>query len=82
MVLMMNEMCMRPKYIHLKFWDRSCLNKTLFIIYKAFQTLYTAFYYYFMPFIASLVIFAFLISQNETVATNAYNLNRASASSL
>ena len=62
MVLMMSEMCMRPKYIHLKFGDRTCKNKTLFIIYKVFQTLYTAFYYYFMPFIATLVIFAFLIN--------------------
>ena len=65
---MMNEMGMRPKYIHLRFKDRSCLNKTLFLIYKLFQTLYTAFYYYFMPFIASLIIFAFLISKNEDVA--------------
>ena len=72
MVLMKEEMSMRPKYIHLRFSDRTCLNKVLYTTYKFLQLLYTSFYYYFMPFVASIYVWYILLEKNFETAKNAY----------
>jgi hypothetical protein len=64
-VLMQHETHMRPKYIKVKFSDRSCSNKFFYFVYKTLQLLYTSFYYYFMPFSATFVVWFALMVENE-----------------
>ena len=52
------------------FWDRSTLNKIYYICYKLFQLLYTSFYYYFMPFVASIFVWYVLLEENYDQAKN------------
>ena len=68
MILMQNETHLRPKYIYMSFFDRSFWNATLYCVYRFFQLMYNSFYYYFMPFIATFVVWLILISANERVA--------------
>ena len=72
-ILMMHEMHGRPKYVHLRFKQRTCLNAFLYIVYKFFNLLYTAFFYYFMPFISSFLLFVLLINTNRDQAKQAYD---------
>jgi len=51
-ILVSKEASLRPKYIFVKFGDRSCWNKFLFSVYRVVQTFYTAIYFYFTPFLA------------------------------
>ena len=64
MVLMKDEMALRPKYIYCSWGSRTCGNKILYSIYKLLQLLYTSFYYYFMPFVASGVVWYVLLKEN------------------
>ena len=68
MVLMKNEMSERPKYIHIRFSDRKAGNQILYGIYKLLQLFYTSFYYYFMPFVASIAVWYVLLEKNYDVA--------------
>lgn len=58
-------MCNRPKYIHQRFQDRTCRNKLMYIVYKICQLIYTSFYYYYMPFVASIIIWLVLLGENK-----------------
>ena len=69
-VLMMCESHERPKYIRMKFSDRNCQNKMLYLFFKTLSLSYTAFYYYFMPWISSLFIFFALFGQNKKWASD------------
>ena len=70
MILMKNEMHLRPKYIHIRFGDRTWVNKILYICYKLLNLLYTSFYYYFMPFVASIFVWYVLLEENYAQAKN------------
>ena len=47
--------------------DRNCLNKLFYVIFRINNLIYTSFYYYFMPWIASLLITVSLLTQNHKI---------------
>ena len=74
MVLMKDEMSERPMYIYMSWGSRTVYNKFLYSIYKILQLLYTSFFYYFMPFIASIVVWYILLQENYDQAKTVYDL--------
>ena len=44
------------------------MNKVLFSIYRFFKLFYTSFYYYFMPFVATFVVWLVLVRVTFNVA--------------
>ena len=54
----------RPRYINLTFGSRTCVNKLLYIFYKLLKLIYTACYYYFLPFFAHFAVWMILMQTN------------------
>ena len=52
----------------MKWSHRNCLNKTLYVAFKFFTLCYTGWYYYFMPWVSSFLVFFLLIDQNKKSA--------------
>ena len=47
------EKIILPTHMRIDFWyDRSCLNKLLYLVYKALRVMFVSVWYYFFPFIA------------------------------
>ena len=67
-VLILEEVHLRPKYIYLKWTERSCRDKCLYVIYRFLQIFYTSFYYYFMPYVATFLVWNLLSQTNSDVA--------------
>ena len=63
-VLLKNEAHLRPKYIYLRFWDRSFWNKVFWSFYRLLNLVYTSVYYYWLPFIATFSIWLVLINES------------------
>ena len=59
-VLRIEEMNERPTYIGIRMSDRPCLNKILYIIFRAIRLFYNAIIHYYIPFIATFVLSAYM----------------------
>ena len=67
-ILIKEEKNERPQYIHIAFSDRTLVNKLYYLLYKVLQLIYTSFYYYFMPFVATFVVAFVLNYENERIS--------------
>mmetsp|Transcript_4711 Transcript_4711/g.6205 ORF Transcript_4711/g.6205 Transcript_4711/m.6205 type:complete len:117 (-) Transcript_4711:149-499(-) len=55
-ILLAEEVHLRPKYIRMSLAQRNCLNKLFYAVYRFLALIYSSFYYYFMPWVASFFI--------------------------
>ena len=67
-VLLTKEKNLRPKYIRISFSQRTCMNKLYYLMFRSIQLIYTSFYYYFFPWVASFLLNFILLSENKSVA--------------
>ena len=52
------------------------MNKLLYMVYKLCQLIYTSFYYYFMPFIATFLVWLLLLETGRTEAMAKYKAGK------
>ena len=66
--MLTKENHLRPKFIRISFGQRSCMNKVYYLVFRMIQLIYTSFYYYFMPWVASFLLVFILLMENSEVA--------------
>ena len=58
-----------PTYIHVTFWQRTCVNKCLYSLYRLLRTFFVSFWFYYGPFVALGLsfVFGFLLQEDTKI---------------